>query len=175
MFVESYTNESDFRVELQTTLLCNEQAVQIDAGCTEDSTSASFYDTTERLSTARRFCLSADDTEFSLKQYCSRYDGANSEFYVDESHSISRFVKDAGLPSDTISGTRSTFGASSGLVVMRIPEPSLESAITTLAQAARALQPINLEQLALLVNFRGEAGKGEGCFECKIRVVFSPT
>lgn len=173
IFVESYKNESDFVVQIEPSLHCSEIGGEFEAR-TAEQPGALIFDTTERLATAKRYGLCRGDTENTLQNSLSRYNGEKSEFYVDDTQSIAKFVRDKNLPYSIISSSSSGFSGSSQLIVYKLDQDVLETSVRCLSIASEAIQVVELDKLALVFNLFGEE-ESEGEFECKIRVVFVST
>jgi hypothetical protein len=168
LVVQSYSNATLFDVKLQSTLRCSSKKLEIDAGTIESDIDVCILDARQRLDTAQRFGLTPEDTEDRLKDSFSHYDSGNNHYYVESTHSISRFVQETGLSSKTITTRSGGLGASSGLVVVCVEQPELEEAVYTLSEAAGALERVKIQQIALIVELHGDAVASPQEFECVI-------
>ncbi|MBB18377.1 MAG: hypothetical protein CMP20_02770 [Rickettsiales bacterium] len=173
LVVQSYSNATSFDLELHSTLRCSSKKLEIDAQSVEPSVDICILDTRQRLDTAQRFGLTPEDTEENLKESFSHYDSGHKQYYVENTHSISRFVQETGLSSSTMTTHSGGLDASSGLIVVCVGQPELEQAVYTLSEAANVLERVTIDQVALIVQLHGDPVESPQEFECTIQMEYS--
>lgn len=171
--VESFSNDTSFEVDLRSTLRCSTKELQMEPHSAQPEIDICILDTRDRLDTAQRFGLTPEDTEDRLKEAFSHYNSADNKYYVDNTHSISRYVHQEGLASSVMRPHAGGLGASSGLVVLCIGRSELERAVYTLSDAAQVLERVSIDQVALIVQLRGEPVEPPQELHCTIKMEYS--